>query len=49
MTEKMSNLLQGMEQTRMYSAGKETIEEFIKEKRKFYKAKPKKIFVYGFT
>lgn len=35
MTEKMSNLLQGMEQTRMYSAGKETIEEFIKENENF--------------
>lgn len=42
MTEKMSNLLQGMEQTRMYSAGKETIEEFIKENENFTKQSRKK-------
>lgn len=42
MTEKMSNLLQGMEQTRMYSAGKETIEEFIKENENFTRQSQKK-------
>lgn len=42
MTEKMSNLLQGMEQTRMYSAGKETIEEFIKENENFTRQSRKK-------
>lgn len=42
MTEKMSNLLQGMEQTRMYSAGKETIEEFIKEDENFTRQSRKK-------
>jgi ATP-binding cassette subfamily B protein len=42
MTEKMSNLLQGMEQTRMYSAGKETIEEFIKENEIFTRQSRKK-------
>ena len=42
MTEKMSNLLQGMEQTRMYSAGKETIEEFIKENETFTRQSRKK-------
>lgn len=43
MTEKMSNLLQGMEQTRMYSAGKETIEEFIKENENFTRQSRKKL------
>lgn len=42
MTEKMSNLLQVMEQTRMYSAGKETIEEFIKENENFTRQSRKK-------
>lgn len=42
MTEKMSNLLQGMEQTMMYSAGKETIEEFIKENENFTRQSRKK-------
>ena len=42
MTEKRSNLLQGMEQTRMYSAGKETIEEFIKENENFTRQSRKK-------
>ena len=42
MTEKMSNLLQGMEQTRMYSAGKETIEEFIKGNENFTRQSRKK-------
>lgn len=42
MTEKMSNLLQGMEQTRMYSSGKETIEEFIKENENFTRQSRKK-------
>lgn len=45
MTEKMSNLLQGMEQTRMYSAGKETIEEFIKENENFTRQSRKKFLL----
>ncbi len=43
MTEKMSNLLQGMEQARMYSAGKNTVDEFITENKKFVKESNKKL------
>ena len=43
MTEKMSNLLQGMEQARMYSAGKNTVNEFISENEKYVKENYKKI------
>lgn len=43
MTEKMSNLLQGMEQARMYGAGRNTVDEFIAENRKFVKENDKKI------
>ena len=31
MTEKLSNLLQGMEQARMYAAGRETVAEFVEQ------------------
>lgn len=43
MTEKMSNLLQGMEQARMYSAGRNTVEEFVAENEKYVKENDKKI------
>lgn len=43
MTEKMSNLLQGMEQARMYSAGKNTVNEFVSENEKYVKENDKKI------
>ncbi|MBQ7774790.1 MAG: ABC transporter ATP-binding protein [Lachnospiraceae bacterium] len=43
MTEKMSNLLQGMEQARMYAAGKHTVKEFIDENTKYVKENNKKI------
>ncbi|MBQ8597692.1 MAG: ABC transporter ATP-binding protein [Lachnospiraceae bacterium] len=43
MTEKMSNLLQGMEQARMYRAGKSTIEEFVTENAGYVKENNKKI------
>ncbi len=43
MTERMSNLLQGMEQARMYSAGKNTVSEFIAENEKYVKENNKKI------
>ncbi|MBQ9142534.1 MAG: ABC transporter ATP-binding protein [Lachnospiraceae bacterium] len=43
MTEKMSNLLQGMEQARMYSAGKNTVNEFISENEKYVKENNRKI------
>lgn len=45
MTEKLSNLLQGMEQARMYSAGKRTVEEFVGENKKFAKESNKKIML----
>lgn len=45
MTEKMSNLLQGMEQARMYSAGRHTVQEFIKENEKFAAQRKKKIYL----
>lgn len=43
MTEKMSNLLQGMEQARMYRAGKSTVEEFVAENAGYVKENNKKI------
>lgn len=43
MTEKLSNLLQGMEQARMYSAGKNTVSEFIAESDSYAKEYNKKI------
>lgn len=43
MTEKLSNLLAGMEQARMYSSGKDTVSEFIAENEKFAKQSNKKI------
>lgn len=43
MTEKMSNLLHGMEQARMYSAGRHTVNEFIAENEKYVKENNKKI------
>lgn len=43
MTEKMSNLLQGMEQARMYRAGSRTVSEFITENEKFVKENNKKM------
>ncbi len=44
MTEKMSNLLQGMEQARMYAAGRQTVSEFVEENEKFARKSKKKIF-----
>lgn len=43
MTEKMSNLLQGMEQARMYRAGLRTVDEFVSENEKYVKQSNKKI------
>lgn len=43
MTEKMSNLLQGMEQARMYRAGVQTVDEFISENKTYVKQNDKKI------
>ncbi len=43
MTEKMSNLLQGMEQARMYRAGVQTVDEFIYENETYVKQNNKKI------
>lgn len=43
MTEKMSNLLQGMEQARMYRAGLRTVDEFVSENEKYVKQSKKKI------
>lgn len=45
MTENLSNLLQGMEQARMYAAGKQTVEEFVTENKKFAKESNKKIML----
>lgn len=45
LTEKMSNLLQGMEQVRMYSAGAKTVREFVEENKTFEKQSRKKIFM----
>ncbi len=43
MTEKLSNLLQGMEQARMYAAGKETVEEFVEQNHIYAKQSRRKI------
>ena len=45
MTEKLSNLLQGMEQARMYAAGKNTVSQFISESETYEKQSNKKIFL----
>lgn len=44
MTSRLSDLLQGMEQVRMYEAGKQTVEEFKTENKKYAKKSGKKIF-----
>ncbi|MBO4982133.1 MAG: ABC transporter ATP-binding protein [Lachnospiraceae bacterium] len=43
MTEKLSNLLQGMEQARMYEAGKNTVEEFLTENEAYAKQSNRRI------
>ncbi len=43
MTEKLSNLLQGMEQARMYAAGKRTVEEFVEQNNLYAKQSGRKI------
>lgn len=43
MTEKLSNLLQGMEQARMYAAGKKTVEEFVEQNHLYAKQSRRKI------
>lgn len=43
MTEKLSNLLQGMEQARMYAAGRETVEEFVEQNQLYAKQSRRKI------
>ncbi|MBO5336081.1 MAG: ABC transporter ATP-binding protein [Lachnospiraceae bacterium] len=45
MTEKLSNLLQGMEQARMYASGKSTVEQFVSETEVYEKQNNKKIFL----
>ncbi len=44
MTSRLSDLLQGMEQVRMYEAGQRTVEEFRAENKKYAKKSDKKIF-----
>lgn len=44
MTSRLSDLLQGMEQVRMYEAGQRTVEEFRTENKKYAKKSGKKIF-----
>lgn len=44
MTEKLSNLLQGMEQARMYAAGRETVAEFLEQNQIYAKKSRRKIF-----
>lgn len=44
MTEKLSNLLQGMEQARMYAAGRETVREFLEQNQIYAKKSRRKIF-----
>lgn len=44
MTEKLSNLLQGMEQARMYGAGRNTVQEFLAENETYAKQSNRKIF-----
>ena len=48
LTEKLSNLLQGMEQARMYTAGKHTIEEFEDQNISYEKKNNRKIFYTAF-
>lgn len=48
MTEKLSNLLQGMEQVRMYAAGKDTVKEFMEENAVYAKQSRHKIFYTAF-
>ncbi len=43
MTEKLSNLLQGMEQARMYAAGRETVAEFEEQNRLYERKSNRKI------
>lgn len=43
LTERLSDLLQGMEQARMYKAGKGTVEDFLKENKAYEKASGRKI------
>ncbi len=43
MTERLSDLLQGMEQARMYKAGKVTVEDFLTENQNYKKASGRKI------
>lgn len=43
MTERLSDLLQGMEQARMYKAGKVTVEDFLTENQNYKKASGKKV------
>ncbi len=47
MTEKLSNLLQGMEQARMYAAGKETVQEFVEQNRLYAKRYRRRILYTG--
>ncbi len=47
MTEKLSNLLQGMEQARMYAAGRGTVSEFSAENAKYARQNNKKILYIG--
>lgn len=47
MTEKLSNLLQGMEQARMYAAGRDTVSEFCAENAKYARQNNKKILYIG--
>ena len=47
MTEKLSNLLQGMEQARMYSSGKNTVDEFEEQNEKYAKQSNKRIIYIG--
>lgn len=44
MTEKLSNLLQGMEQARMYAAGRETVSEFVEQNQAYARKSKRKIF-----
>lgn len=48
MTEKISNLLQGMEQVRMNQAGKDTIAEFVKENQNYTKEGNRRIYYSAF-
>lgn len=48
MTEKLSNLLQGMEQVRMYAAGKNTLQEFVKENEAYEKQSRRKVYYTAF-